>query len=211
MSGPLNQGADVIFGPAIKMAFHEKRALVAASSVQVAQYFRDFFAEVPTGECDVVTSSGRAMQRLLEVEYDLVVIDSELQAVEAPSEHLFGVPEQSRPAGIELLKFVRRNCSGGRSEVPVLAVVARPNLERVMDARNAGADEIVAVPMTLGSVESRMMAMMTNRRPFVRARGYVGPCRRKPLQRIWGHDERRLGGLQYAPQLPIAVALRAAV
>lgn len=190
--------------------FSGKRILVASSNEQLALYFRNYLFDIPTVEVDTARNVGIAMLRIMEKSYDAIILDSDLMAVDSPTEFFYGAPEQSRPAGLELLRFLRHNCTGSRAETKTLMVVSNPNFERVIDARNSGANEIVAMPLSMNVVISRMRAMMNSKKPFIRSRGYVGPCRRMARRKIWAGEERRLGGLPLRSKVrPISEVLEA--
>ncbi|MGZ3273234.1 MAG: response regulator [Caulobacteraceae bacterium] len=81
--------------------------------------------------------------------------------------------------GLALLEKVRRAAASPDQTLPVIVMTSMTDRKRVMAFRDAGATEIVAKPFTAASVLSRVAAVIDNPRPFIRAGGYVGPCRRR--------------------------------
>ena len=68
--------------------------------------------------------------------------------------------------------------------------------DQVHAARDTGASEFVAKPFTIGSVFSRIQAIIDRPRQFVATRNFFGPCRRrvyKDLPKDVAKDRRRAG------------------
>lgn len=81
--------------------------------------------------------------------------------------------------GLALLQKVRRAANSPDQTLPVIVMTSMTDRKRIMAFRDAGATEIVAKPFTASAVLSRVAAVIDNPRPFIRAPGYVGPCRRR--------------------------------
>lgn len=79
--------------------------------------------------------------------------------------------------GVEFTRSLRRGAAG-RDDVPVIMVSGVADPSCVRDARNAGVNEFLALPLSAESLQRRIRTLLLNPRPFIRAPGYVGPCRR---------------------------------
>ena len=65
---------------------------------------------------------------------------------------------------------------------------ADPNV--ITQARDAGVNELVARPMSLKALSSRMEYIFDKPRPFVRSASYFGPCRRRKSVPYKGKERR---------------------
>ncbi len=82
--------------------------------------------------------------------------------------------------GIELTSFVRRDVDSRFPYVPIIVLTGHTEYERVMLARDAGANEFMAKPVSPKALYSRIASIIDCKRPFIRAgASYVGPCRRR--------------------------------
>jgi len=85
-----------------------------------------------------------------------------------------------RPPEIEavaLSRWLRR----GKVRPDAAIMLCAPELTRdlALQARDAGIDEIIAHPVTIGAVADRIHAAIAHRRAFIRSNVYAGPCRRR--------------------------------
>lgn len=75
---------------------------------------------------------------------------------------------------------LRHHEVGGNPFLPVIATAWSPTAESVRDVVQAGADHIVAKPLSSDQLLQRIMLMIKARKPFVVTSAYIGPDRRKP-------------------------------
>jgi DNA-binding response OmpR family regulator len=64
-------------------------------------------------------------------------------------------------------------------------------LERVRQARDAGVNEFIAKPVSVKTMMQRLVAVIESPRPYVRTKGYFGPCRRRRGADEYRGPERR--------------------
>lgn len=81
--------------------------------------------------------------------------------------------------GVELVSRMRRDLIVPNRSVPCIMLTNDPRLETVKEARLAGIDEFAAKPVSHKVVESRINEVLFRPRPFIEAKNYVGPCRRR--------------------------------
>ena len=67
------------------------------------------------------------------------------------------------------------------------------DMPRVLAARDAGASEILAKPLTIKGLLDRLIAAVDRPRPFVRATTYAGPDRRRRTDPAYDGPRRREG------------------
>jgi CheY-like chemotaxis protein len=79
------------------------------------------------------------------------------------------------------ISFVRRlrALPGDEAMTPVVMVTGHATPARVVAARDAGVNEFIVKPVNGRMLADRLQRIIDEPRPFVRAAGYVGPCRRR--------------------------------
>lgn len=81
--------------------------------------------------------------------------------------------------GVWLLNAIRQSPASPNKEMAVIAMSGHTDRRRVEMLRDAGASEIIAKPLSVHAVLSRIVAVIDRPRPFVRRSSYVGPDRRR--------------------------------
>ena len=92
--------------------------------------------------------------------------------------------------GVELIKRIRRAENGVDPYVPILVLSGVTSMETVLEARDAGATEFLAKPVSIGSLHDRLVWMIENPRPFIKSAGYIGPDRRRAMRGYEGLERR---------------------
>jgi CheY-like chemotaxis protein len=83
--------------------------------------------------------------------------------------------------GLDLARAVRRRPSESESKIPIIMVTGHTERHHIEAARDAGVNEILAKPITLGGLIQRIEEIVVRPRPFIRCATYVGPCRRRHM------------------------------
>lgn len=81
--------------------------------------------------------------------------------------------------GTQLVYRIRRENIVPDRSVPVIMITGDPRIETVKNARMSGIDEFAAKPVSHSVIEERMDEVLLRPRPFIEAKKYVGPCRRR--------------------------------
>lgn len=81
--------------------------------------------------------------------------------------------------GVKFLRTLRRGSGGLPNAVPVIFITAIAERERIVAARDAGANEILIKPFTSIQLKTRLGNSLFKPREFVEASAYVGPDRRR--------------------------------
>lgn len=92
--------------------------------------------------------------------------------------------------GKQFTKHVRMAPESTAPYVPIIICTGHAEIEHICDARDAGANEILRKPITVGSVYERIRAIVERPRPFVRSDSYHGPDRRRQDLPFDGPDRR---------------------
>jgi two-component system, chemotaxis family, chemotaxis protein CheY len=92
--------------------------------------------------------------------------------------------------GLEFVRQVRTNEDSPNPFLPIIMMTGHTERSRIFAARDAGVTEFLAKPVTAKTLLMRMTNIIENPRPFVRAKGYFGPDRRRRSE-DYGGPERR--------------------
>jgi two-component system, chemotaxis family, chemotaxis protein CheY len=102
-------------------------------------------------------------------------------------------------SGLELMKMIRTNPQTPNPFVPVIMLTGYTQLDHVRQARDAGANEFLAKPVSVKAIMSRLVSVIEHPRPYVRTKAYFGPCRRRRGKEEYRGPERRVQGAEAAP------------
>jgi two-component system, chemotaxis family, chemotaxis protein CheY len=80
---------------------------------------------------------------------------------------------------VTFLRMLRRDLETSDITVPVILVSAGVNREQIQGARDAGVNDVIAKPVSANTVEQKLRSLILTPRPFVAARSFVGPDRRR--------------------------------
>jgi len=81
--------------------------------------------------------------------------------------------------GVALLRRIRSGPANLDPTLAVIAMTAYTDRRRVEMLRDAGANEIIAKPLTVGSLLARIVSVVDQPRRFVTSGTYFGPDRRR--------------------------------
>jgi DNA-binding response OmpR family regulator len=74
--------------------------------------------------------------------------------------------------------------------LPIIMMTGHTERARIFSARDAGVTEFLAKPVTAKSLLMRLTNIIEHPRPFVRAKGYFGPDRRRRSEEYAGPERR---------------------
>ena len=81
--------------------------------------------------------------------------------------------------GVEFTRLVRNSPDTANPYLPIIMMTGHSEKSRVCEARDAGVTEFIVKPITAKAVLDRLNAVIMKPRPFIKADGYIGPCRRR--------------------------------
>ncbi|MDR6625924.1 response regulator [Caulobacter segnis] len=93
--------------------------------------------------------------------------------------------------GLAFVKWVRTSSASPNRYVPIIMMTGHATQRTLNDARMAGVTEFLVKPLTARTVMHRVNEIINNPRPFVRAKEYFGPCRRRRIDHDFVGVERR--------------------
>lgn len=117
-----------------------------------------------------------ALFRLKHDAIDILVLDERLKAKED---------------GVDFLRHLRTSTDSPAPDVPVIMLTAHSEKNRVEAARDAGASEFCAKPVTAAEMLRKVAAVIDKPRPFIRTETYFGPDRRRRDDPNFRAEERR--------------------
>lgn len=113
-------------------------------------------------EIDDVGTAQELNNRVAEADYDLIVLDASLG--------IFDIAE--------VINKIRHNETAVNPFAVIFAIVDQPSSQDLEKLANAGLDDVLLKPVSLGNILDRIERRIKNRRPFVVTLDYVGPDRR---------------------------------
>ncbi|MEN9873490.1 MAG: hypothetical protein RL186_387 [Pseudomonadota bacterium] len=81
--------------------------------------------------------------------------------------------------GLEFTRMMRTAPDSPSPMVPVIMMTGHTERSKVLAARDAGINELVAKPISAKTMLARIVSVIDRPRPFVRCATYTGPCRRR--------------------------------
>ena len=93
--------------------------------------------------------------------------------------------------GVGLVRRIRRDEGSPNPYIPIIMLTAHSERRRVELARDAGATEFCAKPVTPAELLKKIAAVIDHPRPFVRNDAYFGPDRRRHHDPNYTGPERR--------------------
>lgn len=112
---------------------------------------------------DEAANGADALERLRTRKFDCAIVDLAMDPIN----------------GLEFLHLVRTSKDSPDRYLPVIIVSAHSSRAQILQARDAGADEILTKPVTASALLARLKAVIEERRPFVSSGAYFGPDRRR--------------------------------
>ncbi|HLO77373.1 MAG TPA: response regulator, partial [Magnetospirillum sp.] len=107
---------------------------------------------------------------------DLVLVDHDMEPMD----------------GVAFTRMVRAGEEVAARDVPIVMISGMAEMEKVIEARNAGVNEFLVKPLSADSLYRRVRNALVNPRPFVVSDVYVGPCRRLVQRAVPDTQDRRV-------------------
>ncbi|MEE8393613.1 MAG: response regulator [Rhodospirillales bacterium] len=96
--------------------------------------------------------------------------------------------------GLDFTRMVRTAADSPNPFVPIIMLTGHTEMNRVVEARDAGVHEFLAKPISAKGLYSRIRSIIERPRPFIRTKGfnsYFGPDRRRQQMPNFMGKERR--------------------
>jgi len=96
--------------------------------------------------------------------------------------------------GLPLIRIIRTSHNQEHRSLPIIVLSNFPEERVIHAARDAGATEFLAKPMSPGHLLTRVWHVVNHFRPLVSTESFIGPDRRRRLDVIYLGPERRAAG-----------------
>jgi len=111
--------------------------------------------------------------------------------------------------GLEMTNMIRQHDSKPNPFVPIIMLTGHTARKNIVIARDAGTTEFLAKPFSAKSLYGRILNIVANPRPFIKAKRYFGPDRRRSGATNYAGAERRRQEAQMIGQPSLASKLLA--
>lgn len=151
--------------------------LIIDDSKHMRQLMRSLLHAFGVGYIQEAIDGREGFIRLTQGGFDLILCDLVMEPV----------------SGLDFVERVRQGKDSPDPFIPIIAVTGFTEQYRVMMARDAGVNEVLAKPISAKELAMRIQSVIESPRPFVRTRNYFGPDRRRKKEEQTFYDgvERR--------------------
>lgn len=152
------------------------RVLIADPYPQLREIMRDILLRgIGVEEVIEARNGEEAIALMRELMCDVAVVDCSMKPV----------------GGIEMTKRIRSGEETIDPFLPVILVSGHADIGEIVAARDAGANEYLAKPLSAKILDLRLSAVIKRPRPFVRSDNFFGPDRRRHEKEGYKGSERR--------------------
>ena len=93
--------------------------------------------------------------------------------------------------GLDFVRLVRTGSDSPNPFVPIIMLSGHTEMNKIMQARDAGVHEYLAKPISAKSLYSRIDSIIARPREFIETRSFFGPDRRRRRDPGYAGPERR--------------------
>jgi two-component system, chemotaxis family, chemotaxis protein CheY len=93
--------------------------------------------------------------------------------------------------GIELTRMIRQAETSPNPFAPIIMVSGHAERRRIMESRDAGANEFLVKPISAKALYQRIVSVVLQPRPYVKTKQFFGPDRRRIPDTNYHGEERR--------------------
>jgi two-component system, chemotaxis family, chemotaxis protein CheY len=144
-------------------AFDHLKALIVEDNQHMRTLLRALLNALGITAVFEATNGEDAFTLLREKQPDIILSDLSMSPVD----------------GLAFVREVRLSKTSPNPFIPIILVTGHTERHRIEAARDAGVTEVLAKPVTAGSLFQRIGEIVDRPRPFVRAPDYFGPDRRR--------------------------------
>lgn len=152
------------------------RVLVVDPYSQLREIIRDILLRgIGVEEVNEARDGEEALHAMRDFNPDVIIADSTMAPLN----------------GIELTKRVRAGEGGINPQTAIIVISGRAEVSEILAARDAGANEYLAKPVSAKILELRLHSIVEHPRPFIRVNSFFGPDRRRHDPSSFSGSERR--------------------
>jgi DNA-binding response OmpR family regulator len=108
--------------------------------------------------------------------------------------------------GLDFVRLVRTGSDSPNPFVPIIMLSGHTEMKKIMEARDAGAHEYLAKPISARSLYARINSIISRPREFIKTKTFFGPDRRRRAVSFNGSDRRVADASAAAPGAAAASA-----
>ncbi len=161
-----------------KGAFDRLHVLIIDDNVHMRDVVETLLRALGVGTISLASNGQEALGLLRSEAIDIVLCDLEMEPL----------------GGLDFIREMRANDASPNPVVPIIVVSGHSEKHQVVMARDAGATEFLAKPISAHELYERIRSVSMHPRPFVRTKTYFGPDRRRRLEDFYSGTERRAAG-----------------
>jgi CheY-like chemotaxis protein len=168
--------------------------MILDGSEQATNLLKNIFTELGFMNIHVAKDGYEGIQLMKRTVVHMIFTDWELRVRRQSVLDGSGKGKELPPlSGADFVKRLRRSPRSPNPFVPVVMVVNEASGERATNARAAGINEIIVKPLKASELCRQIMNLIDDRRYFITAPDYRGPCRRQAMLSLPpGIQERRI-------------------
>ena len=153
------------------------RILVVEPFSQLREILRDILlCGIGVGEVHEARNGEDALKMLRDLSCDLAIVDAGVEPM----------------GGVELIRKIRTGDGNVDPYTPVIVMSGNARLGEIIAARDVGANDYVAKPLSAKILDLRLHALVERPRPFIRSDNFFGPDRRRHHKLFFQGQERRI-------------------
>lgn len=153
--------------------------MVVEDNANMQKLLRAMLKALGVQNVRTMDSAVEALQELSRFEPDVIICDWHMSPMN----------------GLAFTGKVRTDPKSPNCYVPIIMLTGHTEAARVVEARDAGANMVLAKPISVKTFAERLTSLIDNPAPFVRTDTYFGPDRRrKDIGPPKGMGERRKSG-----------------
>lgn len=175
-----------------ELNFSSYRYLIIDDNRHMVVLLREILKSFGAVHIREFTAAAAAIELMETMSFDLVLVDGMM----APM------------SGLDFLRRVRGLENGINRRVPIIFVSAYTDKEMVLAAWNAGANAVIAKPVSPENLLRHLSACLFKQSPFIVSSNYIGPCRPieadAALAAIWARGEALPSDVTILPPQPLS-------
>lgn len=156
------------------MRFDNTSALVVDGNKNMQNIVRVMLHGFGIKQVHLAGDGVEALETLGHADIDIVICDLEMTPID----------------GIEFLKFLRWSSDSPAPRVPVIILSSQTEKTNIIAARDGGAHEFIAKPISAKRLFERVESVLHKPREFVKVKDFKGPDRRRRRETSGGVERR---------------------
>ena len=164
---------------ALASIFAATKVLVVDDELYMRKVVRTLLMSIGVRTIYEAADGPAGLEMIRAVAPDVVIVDWEMPGLD----------------GVSFVRMVRSPATFPFPNVPIIMLTGHGERSRVIESIQVGVNEFLLKPVSSKALQDRMVAVLTNPRPFVRSGDYYGPAPRKLLPGVHADGDRAMVNL----------------